>query len=199
VSLLNTKPFQILGLPSLTWKQGSVLLLLAGGLAGVEAGFLLLFRQGLQKSGWAVFPLLLGLAALRLPLQWLTAKFEAIRWTKAMLAGRKTLHRALRRHRVSCVERDLRVTLHVALSSTLPRAVEGWQASRHLVAAVLQLAILLPIGLWSAPRSSWMFLAQPMAWSGLKPWPFASKTRPIPWPMLKPKGMLNRGLMAWKA
>jgi ABC-type multidrug transport system fused ATPase/permease subunit len=159
VSFLNTHLFRSLISPALSWAQLGVPLLLAGGLAAVEAGFLLVFRQGLQQAGWAVFPVLLALAASRLPLQWASARLDIARWSTALIAGRKALHRALRRHRVSCAERDLRVTLHVALSSTLPRAVEGLQAGRQLWASALQLAILLPVGLWSAPRSSWMFLA----------------------------------------
>lgn len=150
------------GLSRLLLFSGRLSLLASLGLAlllaGVEAVFLLGFRQGLSGSTWWVLPGLLACAALRLPLQWAMAKSESRRAAAMARRLRLRLQQALRRHHVSCTLRDLRVTLRVALASSLPRAIEGSLAGRQALGALLQLALLLPVAVWAAPRAAWLFL-----------------------------------------
>jgi energy-coupling factor transport system ATP-binding protein len=137
------------------WFQGLGLAVL---LAGIEALFLMGFRRALGGAGFALLPVLLALAGLRLPVQWGMARLEAWQRARAAALARLRILRAVRRRQVSCAERDLRATLHVALSAQLPRAIEGWQAGRSALSAALQLVVLVPVAVWAAPQIAWLFL-----------------------------------------
>ncbi len=156
VSFLNPTFSRLISLaprPSLVASLGLAMLL-----AGVEAVFLIGFRWGLTGATWWVLPVLLACAALRLPLQWAMAESESRRATTLARRLRLRLQQAFRRHHVSCELRNLRVTLRVLLSSTLPRVIEGSLAGRQALGAFLQLALLIPVAIWAAPRAAWLFL-----------------------------------------
>lgn len=137
------------------WLRGLVLALV---LAAIEGLFLVTFRRALGGMGFAALPMLLGLAALRLPVQWVLARHDVSLRTRMAFRLRLRLLRALRRRQVSCEGRDLRMTLRSALSEKLPKSMDGWQAGKTAVAALLQLAVLIPVAVWAAPGLIWFFL-----------------------------------------